>query len=597
MCPLVLLTVLLFIDLLFLKYFEGRFFPGVEVAGVPLGGLSPASAYQKLAPLARNRTTSYLTLNYRGKNYVLDLTQAEPQIDLEQKISEAYLLGRSDRFPTDLYYQVKTLGQGLNFPLEVSYRRQALLDTQIKQINQLIKRVAVNARLIPNDTVTIIPAQNGEEVNEKALREEIANYLTLKSLAPRIIPTRVVKPEFSTADAKQAEKALGDVKSDPIRLHFGKELWTIDQTVLFPLLNLNQTEPVLAKAEVGDQTVVIEEISVGRSQISDNQILLDKNTLTAYLKSISDKIDQPTQEAKFNFDPNTKRASEFRPSQEGRKLDIDQTAELISQALTSNIPKDKDINLPVKVTRPQITTASINNFGIQELLGEGVSHFAGSIDNRIYNIGLAAFRINGTLVAPRETFSFNATVGDISGASGYKPAYVIKSGRTVLDDGGGVCQVSTTLFRAVLNSGLPVIERTAHAYRVGYYEQGFPPGLDATVFSPTVDFKFKNDSPAYILIQASVGGASLYIDIYGTGDGRVATLSKPVITNQTPPPPELRQDDPTLPKGTVKQVDWSAWGANVSFYRTVTRGSETLISETWKSFFKPWQAIFLVGTQ
>jgi len=229
-------------------------------------------------------------------------------------------------------------------------------------------------------------------------------------------------------------------------------------------------------------------------------------------------------------------------------------------------------------------------------LGRGISNFAGSIPNRIYNIGLTASKINGVLVPPDEIFSFNQTVGDITAATGFKQAYVIKEGRTVLDDGGGVCQDSTTLFRAVLNAGLPVVKRTAHAYRVSYYEQGFPPGLDATVFYPSVDFQFKNDTPASILIQAYTSGLTLYIDLYGTSDGREVSLTRPVITNQTPPPPELRQDDPSLPKGTVKQVDWGAWGATVTFKRTVTRAGQTLLNETWRSNFKPWQAVYLVGT-
>ena len=201
------------------------------------------------------------------------------------------------------------------------------------------------------------------------------------------------------------------------------------------------------------------------------------------------------------------------------------------------------------------------------------------------------------LIPPGETFSFNKTVGDISAATGFKQAYVIKEGRTVLDDGGGVCQDSTTLFRAVLNAGLPVVSRTAHAYRVGYYEQGFPPGLDATVFYPSVDFQFKNDTPAHILIQAHTAGTTLYIELYGTSDNRVVNLTQPVITNKTPPPPELRQDDPTLPKGQVKQVDWAAAGATVIFKRTVTRNGEVIAQENWKSNYKPWQAVFLVGTQ
>jgi vancomycin resistance protein YoaR len=266
---------------------------------------------------------------------------------------------------------------------------------------------------------------------------------------------------------------------------------------------------------------------------------------------------------------------------------------MISVALITE--KKSEIKLPVSIIRPK--NKLTNELGIRELIGTGVSYFSGSIENRKFNIGLAASRINGVLIPPGEEFSFVNTVGDISANTGFKQAYVIKSGRTVLDDGGGVCQVSTTIFRAALNSGLPITARTAHAYRVGYYEQGFPPGIDATIFHPSVDFKFKNDTDKHILVQASVAGNSLTVELYGTSDGRTVTMTKPVVTGITPAPPEIRQDDPTLPRGTVKQVDWAANGANVSFSRTVTKGGITYINEVFRSNYRPWQAVFLVGTK
>ncbi|MCJ7792631.1 MAG: VanW family protein, partial [Candidatus Marinimicrobia bacterium] len=165
-------------------------------------------------------------------------------------------------------------------------------------------------------------------------------------------------------------------------------------------------------------------------------------------------------------------------------------------------------------------------------------------------------------------------------------------------DGGGVCQVSTTFFRAALAAGLPIIERAPHAYRVYYYEQNSQVVVDATVWEPSPDLKIKNDTPAHILVQTFVntGQYRLTFEFYGTADGRVATISKSRIWDQTPPPPDLYQDDPTLPAGTTKQIDWSAWGAKVAFDWKVERAEEILQERTFYSSYRPWQAIFLRGT-
>lgn len=574
-CSLAFFTFILFLYLLFLTYYQGRFFPGVKIAGFNLGGKTPAAAYQIINSKFQERANSPLQITYQDQNYNLSLVETKPQTDLRAKVTVAYSFGRSGNFLENSQDQLQALLLSLNLPLEVTYGNESSLKNQVSQIEGWVKKEAADAKITLGESITVSPSESGQELDQQTFLREIALYLTLTGEVPLSPPLTVTLPKFSTTAAQAAKVALESVKASPVNLHFEDKSWTIDQTTLFSLLEFNPAKPV-SNLPVSQEA------------------LLDAKKLDSYLEDIAKKIDRPTQDAKFKFDPLSKRVREFQPEEDGRKLDTVAVAEQIIQSLGTS---SRDISLPVTVTKPKILASSINSFGIQELLGQGVSHFTGSIENRIYNIGLAASRLSGTLLAPGETFSFNNVVGEISGASGYKPAYVIKSGRTVLDDGGGVCQVSTTLFRAVLNAGLPVVARTAHAYRVGYYEQGFPPGLDATVFSPTVDFKFKNDTAAHILIQVYITGTTLTIDIYGTSDGRVATLSTPKISNQTPPPPELRQDDPELPKGVVKQVDWPAWGANVSFTRTVTRGGETLISETFRSNFKPWQAIYLVGTK
>ena len=150
-----------------------------------------------------------------------------------------------------------------------------------------------------------------------------------------------------------------------------------------------------------------------------------------------------------------------------------------------------------------------------------------------------------------------------------------------------------------MDAGLPVTERKAHSYRVVYYEKGnFKPGLDATVYAPSTDFRFKNDTTAYILIQTKVepSQAKLTYEIYGTSDGRVSAISNHRVWDQQPPPEPLYQDDPSLPAGSVKQVDFAAWGSKTAFDYTVTRNGETLTSRTFFSNFRPWQAVYLRGT-
>ncbi len=326
-----------------------------------------------------------------------------------------------------------------------------------------------------------------------------------------------------------------------------------------------------------------------------------QDSLSRILLPLTQKINKQPVNALFTF--SNGRVTAFRMSENGQAVDLNALdTQLLSKSLTAMSGQKGSViivPLPIATIQPDVTTDKANNMGIKELIGEGHSTYYDSITSRVHNIVLATSRINGVLVAPGETFSFDKTLGDISVYSGYQQAYVIQNGHTVLGDGGGVCQVSTTFFRALLNAGLPIVDRTAHAYRVGYYEQDSPPGFDATIYVPTVDLKFKNDTGHYILIQGVTDPAnySMAFYLYGTSDGRQVTISKPVITNQTPPPPPLYQDDPNLPKGVIQQTDFAAWGANVYFTRQVYKDGKLYLNDKFVSNYQPWQAVYLRGTQ
>ena len=162
-----------------------------------------------------------------------------------------------------------------------------------------------------------------------------------------------------------------------------------------------------------------------------------------------------------------------------------------------------------------------------------------------------------------------------------------------------MCQGSTTLFRAALNAGLPIVERRGHSYRVGYYEQNSLPGIDATMFAPSPDFKFSNDTLGHILVTANVDekNYSMLIEFWGTSDGRVSAITDHRVFDQTPAKATVYQDDPSLPAGVTKQVDWSAPGAKTSFRYTVKRGNETLQDRVFTTAYQPWAAVYLRGTR
>lgn len=324
----------------------------------------------------------------------------------------------------------------------------------------------------------------------------------------------------------------------------------------------------------------------------------DKNIVKDRLEIFKEQFDKPAKNALFKFENG--KVTSFRKEENGKEIDINLIILDFDKVIYSlkAQQKNKIIKINPNIIKPEITLSSINNFGIEELIAEGKSDYSHSSPSRIHNIILAASKFNGVLIPPGKIFSFNETVGDISLLTGYQPAYIIKEGKTVLGDGGGVCQVSTTLFRTALNAGLPIIERNAHAYRVNYYENDMKPGFDATVFSPLVDLKIKNDTPSHILIQTEVDKTNnlLYFRFFGKKDNRKVEISDSIVWDVIPPPEPKYQDDPTLKKGIIKQVDFPAWGSKASFSYKVYKGNKLMIDKKIYSSYRPWQAVYLIGT-
>jgi vancomycin resistance protein YoaR len=186
------------------------------------------------------------------------------------------------------------------------------------------------------------------------------------------------------------------------------------------------------------------------------------------------------------------------------------------------------LELKVFETAPKTSLSESNNLGINELIGEGISSFKGSPNNRRHNIAVGLEKFKGIIIPPGQEFSFNQNLGPVTAEAGFLPELVIKGSEgTIPELGGGLCQVSTTVFRAAMAAGLPITDRRNHAYAVQYYS---PQGTDATIYPGSADLKFVNNTPASVLIWTYEKDANtLIFDFYGTKDGRKVTLEKPVV--------------------------------------------------------------------
>jgi vancomycin resistance protein YoaR len=282
------------------------------------------------------------------------------------------------------------------------------------------------------------------------------------------------------------------------------------------------------------------------------------------------------------------RITKLTPPTRGQTLNLSETLRHLQAALEGN----RQATVAIETSYGVFEGPDAERLGIRSFMGIGHSSFAGSPSNRRKNIALGAKKVDSTLVAPDTEFSLLKVLGEIDGEHGWLPELVIKGNKTLPEFGGGLCQIGTTIFRAALNTGLPITERRNHSYRVSYYE---PAGTDATIYDPAPDFKFKNDTKNWILATKETTADEVNFLIWGTPDGRVASSSKPVISNIVAPPPKKIIETTEIPVGTTKCTETAHAGATASFNYEVTYGDGQTKKTTFNSVYKPWQAVCLVG--
>ena len=227
-------------------------------------------------------------------------------------------------------------------------------------------------------------------------------------------------------------------------------------------------------------------------------------------------------------------------------------------------------------------------------LGSGTSSFTGSPDFRVQNIRVGASRVHGQWIEAGRELNFNALIGPVTAARGFVPGYVITGNRLSTEDGGGLCQVSTTVFRAAWTAGLPVTERHAHSYQVAYYGQ---PGLDAAVYAPAKNLRWRNDTPAPVLVQADwdTRTSRLSVHLFGQDDGRRIWTATPEQSQVRPAPGPTFVSDPALTGDEARRIDMPAPGALVSVTRQVRLPGGEVRRDTLVSRYRPWGGVFAVA--
>jgi len=542
---------------------HSNFYPGIRVAGIDIAGLTRDQARDKIRVIADNYQPKFV---FNGNDW--EAPKGAINFAIEETLNEAYHYGRRLQIQD---YLLLLVNKKSDFPLKTSEGRTDTLDQLINEIATTVEIPPVEPMIeVVGKKVQIKNGTDGIIIDSSKLDQEIGdNYRRLRP-EPIHVPTITAKRQLSNDQVSELSSRAENL--------IGKQI----------TLTLDDEKIQLGSSEL-----------VGLLGTGGNGEIVNLSAINDYVTGLSESLNKEPQDAKFEFVEG--KVTEFSPGKDGVEVNIKLTADSLQQTVEKLIDtemKSEHIDISVNRTPPKVTTEKVNELGIRERIGRGESFYQHSIPNRIYNVSLASGRINSALIGPGEEVSFNKLVGEVSGATGYRPAYVIEKGRTVLGDGGGLCQVSTTMFRAAMSAGLPILERWGHAYRVSYYELDSKPGVDATVYAPSKDFKFKNDTPGHLLIQTINDPKALHlvIEIYGTSDGRVSSIENHKVWGITPALPTIYQDDPSLPTGTLKQVDWAATGAKASFDYKVVRNGETIQDKTFSTVYRPWASVFLKGT-
>jgi vancomycin resistance protein YoaR len=557
-------------------YYNTKFFPGTKIGVVKVGGLTPGQALTRLNEhLAQIETEGlevrsengvttkiFSTLDTGNPDVVREIYFFDTATTIQKSFQNTHQDGWLDRLIAPL--SQRTL------PITYSLDEDALI-TSVNEKFGPLNKPAIDARPTidwENTTpiITLTSEKFGSIIDYELLKKEFGQRLASASQSPIILRQSTDQPKVTLAQANtllpQANQLLST--SSPVITYESKQ-WKITPKQLAPLLVF--TSPT----------------AVG----------VDEKLWQTWLeKNIAPEVVIEAQDAKIEMENG--KITNVQAHRDGKTIDYPAMVESFNLALTNQTTSTP---LQTITTKPRVTTDTVNDLGIKEIIGVGRSNFKGSPKNRLHNIKTGADRLNGIIIPPGEEFSLVKALGEIDAKSGYLPELVIKGNKTIPEYGGGLCQIGTTTFRAAMASGLPVTERRNHSYSVTYYLENGLPGVDATIYDPKPDFRFQNDTEHHVLIQTRLQGDEVIFEFWGTNDGRVARRTTPKVWGWVSPPPTKIIETTDLAPGEKKCTESAHKGVSASFDYFVTHANGEEKKQTFSSQYKPWQAVCLVGVE
>ncbi len=559
--------------------YAGRVYLGVIVAGFDVGGMTPAEVEALVADQPGPWWSTRLSLRFGERAWQPTLAELGIEPDTQATAAAAYRIGREAGVggvnpratgrPMDLGARLRRHFQLLREPEAVAVTtrfNEGVATAYLTALASEIDQSPRDATLTLNGLqVQTTPGHNGRRLDVAASLARLRQVVAEERLEPVDLVVRQVPPLME--DASEAAARLEHITSAPVTLTYGQQWWTVDRTTLADLVVIGQ--------EPNDD---------GRARFT---VSLDLEGLASVIGPLAAEINQPPRDAVLDFDAVAGQLVILAPSQEGQTLDVDESVQRFLVQITTS---ERTVPLAVTVQKPIVDEDDAPDMGIVELVAGATSYFYGSSAGRVNNIRLAASKFDRVLIPPNGIFSFNEHLGEVTAEEGYDETLIIADNRTSRGVGGGVCQVSTTAFRAAFWGGFPILERWSHGYRVGYYEQGGnPPGLDATIYTPSIDFQFQNDTPHWLLVKTyfDAVNSAVTFHLYGTKPDRVVELEGPVVENVVKPGSPIEEEDPELPAGTRQRVELAREGSDVTLYRIIKQGDVVL---RWERFFSHYAA-------